>query len=111
MTHTATSGTVGPIIFSDVTAREQLLHQGEVVTFRKNTRTTGETWWRESRLGPKRGNVVVTEIMTVDPADRSSLMQYQELSGFENVTAWQNTIAQLNGSLPSKGRLYRVEKC
>ena len=110
MTQTTTSETVGPIIFSDSTARSQLLRQGEVVTFRKNPRTTGETWWRESRLGPKQGDVVVREIMAINPSDRKALMQYQELSGFESVTSWQNAIAQLNGSLPVQGRLYRVEK-
>ena len=109
MTHTTTSGTVGPIIFSDTTARKQLLNEGEVVTFRKSPRTTGNTWWRESRLGPKQGDVIVEEIRDVDPADRTALTEYQELSGFESVDGWQNAIARLNGSLPSQGWLYKVD--
>lgn len=39
---------VGPIIFSDPTARNLLLDHGEVVTFRTSRRTVDETWWRES---------------------------------------------------------------
>jgi hypothetical protein len=110
MTHSAKSGTVGPIIFADTTARRQLIHEGEVVTFRKNSRTTGDTWWRESRVGPKQGDVTVTEIMAVDPSKKSALAEYQNLSGFESVDAWQKAIADLNGSLPAEGILYRVEE-
>lgn len=105
---TKTTSTVGPIIFSDKTARRQLLEQGEVVTFRKTSRTTGDTWWRESRLGPKQGDVTVEEISVVNPHDQSELAEYSELSGFPSVSAWQKAIRELNGSLPSEGHLYRV---
>lgn len=108
MTQSTTSGTVGPIIFADMTARTQLLTENEVVTFRKNSRTTGDTWWRESRLGPKRGDATVTEISKVDPRNDSALSEYRELSGFESVEAWQQAIQSLNGSLPSEGYLYHV---
>ncbi|WP_248910550.1 hypothetical protein [Halocatena marina] len=108
MTHSNSAGTVGPIIFADTTARRQLLQEGEVVTLRKTTRTTGETWWRESRLGPKQGDVLVTEIGTVDPKQEESLAEYRELSGFESVRKWQAAIQKLNGSLPDTGHLYRV---
>lgn len=107
MTQAKPSGT-GPIIFSDHTARHQLLSEGEVVTFRKSKRTTGDTWWRESRLGPKKGDARVTEIGEVDPSDTEALGEYRDLSGFESVTAWQGAIRDLNGSLPDNGLLYHV---
>jgi len=106
----ARTGTVGPIIFSDQTARTQLLREGEVVTFRKSSRTTGDTWWRESRLGPKQGDVVVEEIGKIDPRDRLTLDEYRDLSGFQTVDEWQRAIRELNGVLPSEGYLYRVRR-
>jgi hypothetical protein len=110
MTTTKSSGTVGPIIFSNKIARQQLLTDGEVVTFRKSPRTTGETWWRESRLGPKQGDVAVRQICEIDPQDESKLAEYQELSGFESVQDWQLAIRNLNGTMPSSGHLYHVSK-
>ena len=109
MPQTSTGGTVGPIIFSDETARSQLRDHGEVVTFRKSARTTGKTWWRETRLGTKEGNVTVEEVGVVNPAEASELEPYQSLSGFESIHEWQQAIVSLNGSLPKRGRLYRVE--
>jgi len=106
----ATTGTVGPIIFADNTARAQLLDEGEVVTFRRSRRTTGDTWWRESRLGPKQGDVVVEEIQPVDPRDRMTLQEYRDLSGFDSVKTWQRAMKKLNGSLPETGYLYRVRR-
>lgn len=108
MTKTQSSSTVGPIIFSDQTARSQLEKEGEVVTFRKTERTTGDTWWRQSRLGPKQGDVRVEEIGKVNPLNDEELSPYREKSGFETVSAWQTAIKQLNGSVPSEGYLYRV---
>jgi hypothetical protein len=101
--------TVGPIIFADDTARSQLREHGEVVTFRKSARTTGDTWWRKSRLGTKEGDVTVEEIGVVNPTNSSALAPHQPLSGFTSVDAWQQAIASLNENLPDQGRLYRVE--
>lgn len=109
MPKTSTGNTVGPIIFSDETARRQLRKHGEVVTFRKSERTTGETWWRESRLGTKEGDVTVEEIGVVNPSKESELEPYQPLSGFNNVNKWQQAIISLNGSMPDRGQLYRVQ--
>lgn len=109
MSQTSKSGTVGPIIFADEIARSQLLEHGEVVTFRKSERTTGKTWWRESRLGTKEGDVTVEEIGVVNPSHVSDLKPYQELSGFESVQDWQKAIINLNGNLPNRGHLYRVQ--
>lgn len=109
MSQTSVSKTVGPIIFADKIARNQLRNHGEVVTFRKNSRTTGDTWWRESRLGTKEGDVTVGEIGVVDPSEKSELEPFLELSGFESVSEWQKAIIALNGNLPNQGRLYRVK--
>ena len=109
MSKSTGQSTVGPIIFADETARRQLLETGEVVTFRKDKRTTGATWWRRSRLGQKEGDVRVSEIQVINPRDQSALEPYQSLSGFPSVEDWQKAINELNGSLPSEGVLYRVE--
>lgn len=108
MSNGTAQGTVGPIIFADETARRQLRETGEVVTFRKDKRTTGATWWRRSRLGQKEGDVRVSEIEVIDPRDRSALEPYQSLSGFPSVEDWQRAIEELNGSLPCEGVLYWV---
>jgi len=105
---TTTSSTVGPIIFSDETARRQLLEEGVVVTFRKTSRTTGDTWWRESRLGPKQGDVRVQEISVINPQNPSELEEYVEYSGFSSISAWQEAIRELNGTVPAEGHLYEV---
>lgn len=99
---------VGPIIFGDGTARAQLEEVGVVVTFRPYERTTGETWWRESRTGPKRGDVLVEELRPVDPRDPFDLAPAQHLSGFDSVTDWMEAIEDLHGELPEVGVLYRV---
>lgn len=108
MAKSTTTGHVGPIIFADETARAQLQTHGEVITFRLTDRTTGDTWWRKSRLGTKEGDVHVEEIGRVDPRDPESLQPYRTKSGFESVEAWQQAIRSLNGSLPAAGRLYHV---
>lgn len=110
MSKSSTADTVGPIIFADETARSQLRDYGEVVTFRESERTTGETWWRESRLGTKEGDVTVEEIGLVDPSNNGELEPHQSLSGFASVNDWQQAIRNLNGELPNHGRLYRVKK-
>jgi hypothetical protein len=109
MSDAAAGSTIGPIIFADRTARRQLRDYGTVVTFRKTSRTTGETWWRESRLGPKCGDVTVEEIGKVDPHIVSELEPYRELSGFSSVSAWQKAIIELNGGLPDTGYIYKVQ--
>lgn len=99
----------GPIIFADETARRQLVEEGEVVTFRTSERTTGETWWRESRTGEKQGDVTVELLAgAVRVAPHSShLIEYRYLSGFETVDEWVDAIEELNDDV-ERGRLYRV---
>jgi len=96
--------TVGPIIFGHPTARGQLVEHGEVVTFRTSERTTGSTWWRESRTGPKQGDV---QVELIGPADavEDDLAEYAELSGFESWQAWRDAIVDVHGGETS-GYLY-----
>jgi hypothetical protein len=95
-------------MFSDETARSQLVEEGVVVTFRTSERTTGETWWRKTRTGTKEGDCYITRLKTVDASQREQLAPYRRLSGFESVSDWQAAIRELNGDL-SEGILYRVQ--
>lgn len=104
----ASSGHVGPIIFSVPEARHQLEEHGEVYTFRSSERTTGETWWRESRTGPKRGDVLVEQIEAVDPSNPFDLTPYEHKSGFDGVPEWMGTIERLHGGFPPHGFIYRT---
>ena len=97
----------GKITFTDPTARQQLLSEGEVVTFRARQRTTGSTWWSKTRLGTKEGDVTVEEIGEVTPT-ADALRPYRERSGFEMANDWIAAIERLNGDLPETGYLYRV---
>ena len=100
---------VGPIVFSNRTARRQLLLECEVVTFRPSERTTGETWWRKSRTGEKMGDVVVEEIGKCNPARPVELYDHRRQSGFDSASKWQDAIIELHGGdLPHSGYLYRV---
>lgn len=96
----------GPIIFADETARRQLLDCGRVVTFRSSRRTTGSTWFRYSRTGPKQGDVLVEEIGPVR-VERDELESYANLSGFESVDDWIDAIHDLNGDVET-GFVYHV---
>lgn len=101
---------VGPIVFSNETARRQLQQHGEVVTFRPDDRTVGETWWRESRTGEKMGECTVERIAPVAPRIPCSEMDdHAHLSGFGTVRDWVDAIEDLHGSVPENGYLYLVE--
>lgn len=99
-------GHVGPIVFSNPKARNQLVEHGEVVTFRAGERTTGETWWRESRTGKKKGDCTVEELDECTPYDEA-LRPHWSKSGFDSVMDWQEAIEEYHGGLP-EGHLYRV---
>ena len=100
---------VGPIILSHPVAREQLVEHGAVVTFRNRDRTTGETWWRKSRTGPKRGGCIVEKIGAVAFGETlQPLFDHVEVSGFASVDAWLAAIGALHGGVPDRGWLFRV---
>lgn len=100
----------GPIVFSNPVAREQLEEEGEVVTFRSSERTTGETWYRSSRTGPKLGDVVVELERTVPEWGVAWLSDKTiQLSGFGSAAEWEAAIAELHGEPGQAGYLYHVE--
>lgn len=103
------SENVGPIIFSVPEPRHQLEEHGEVITFRTSRRTTGETWWRESRTGPKMGDVLVEELRPVDPSNPMDLTPAVDLSGFESVPEWMGAIERVHGGF-EPGILYRATR-
>ena len=97
---------VGPIIFSNEIARGQLEEEGKVVTFRSSERTCGYTWWRKSRTGPKEGDVLVRKLGPV--STREKFEKYVDMSGFDSVEHWHETIRDLHGCEP-EGFLYTAE--
>lgn len=102
------NGQVGPIVFSVPEARTELEEEGEVYTFRPSERTTGETWWRTSRTGPKEGDVLVEDVGAVDPRNPLDLTPYVDRSGFETEAEWMGVIERLHGGLPPFGVMYRA---
>lgn len=99
---------VGPIIFAHPTARSQLLHEGEVVTFRSTERTTGETWWRKSRTGEKMGDVIVKQVETGGDVEYTNLLAHADQSGFGSAEQWLDAIEEVHGTRELDGHLYRA---
>jgi len=69
---------------------------GEIYTLRPRSRTTGETWLRYSRTGPKRGDVVVERV--VDEPTRQDLGRYADRSGLETPERWRTAAAALHSA-------------
>lgn len=99
---------VGPIVFADLTARNQLLEEGVVTTFRASDRTTGETDARWKRTGRAKADVTVEHVAAVDPSDIDQLVPYWEHSGFSSPAEWQTAIEEINGGSLGEGHVYRV---
>jgi len=97
------------ISFSDETAWEQLVGEGEVVTFRSQRRAhpNCSTWCNRGRGQKKEFDVRIEEIGAVEPTPEE-LADYADKSGFEDVQKWVKAIHELNGGLPKQGWLYRV---
>jgi len=108
-TRNQTSTRVGPITFSDETARTQLIENGVVTTFRAEERTTGNTWWREHRTGSKRGDVHVEHVAKLVPTV-DALEEFRAESGFDTAADWRTAIADLNNGWTGMGHVYRVTK-
>lgn len=100
----------GPIIFSNSTARNHFVENGEVLTARTSHRTTGDTWWRKSRTGPKQGDCHVEELIAIPAPLADDLRELEhEKSGFKNWLAWWDAIVELNGGeKPTAIWVYRV---
>lgn len=101
------SGHVGPIIFGNEAAREQLLSEGRVHTFRTRDRTTGETWARASRTGPKLADVTVEQVAHLAAPSPSDLREWAATSGFASADAWWDAIESVHGD-PTSGYIYEV---
>lgn len=104
------SSHVGPIVFSNITARTQLLEHDFVVTFRSSERTTGSTWWRKSRTGKKQGDVIVEQLANIALRHRL-LRPTVKFSGFDSTAEWLSAIRSFHGDSISEGVLYLVYTC
>lgn len=99
---------VGPIIFGNDDAREYLLENGEVYTFRVDDRTTGETWMRASRTGEKIADVVVNLVCSIPAPERKDLkVEWGRRSGFGGRRSWWRAIEEIHGQ-PQVGYVYHV---
>jgi len=98
----------GPIIFANQTAREQLLQEGIVYSFRTNDRTTGDTWARPSRTGEKMADVTVEQVATLPNPSEEDLTDWANQSGFGTAEAWWNAIEDVHG-IPAEGYVYQIE--
>lgn len=96
----------GPISFSAEPARNHLTLLGMVHTVRAEDRTTGETWARWSRLGPKRAEVLVERVGR--PREVGDLAEWAETSGFGSSWQWWRAVEELHGGLQGTA-VYRVE--
>lgn len=104
------------MMFSDPRAREQLLGEGKVYTFRKMARTksglrktVGRDWAAERRGGSKIADITVAPVMKVMPENlREALTPLAEWSGFVDVDKWIEAIERLNRGRAPEGWLYRV---
>lgn len=97
---------VGPIIFANEKARQKLIETDYVITFRATERTTGQTWWRASRTGEKRGDCKVTEYGHVEPSD-AIIDEFASAAGFSDGDSWRAAIREHHGD-PDSGILYEV---
>jgi len=114
------------IIFSNEKARNQLLNEGFVYTFRKNRRKQFEKmlkhrqrqgiavtdWATDKRLGKKIANVIINEygphrLEEPGPYSLDDLAPYTQWSGFNSLEEWKEAILEFSPGL-EKGWLYKV---
>ncbi|MFA1612030.1 hypothetical protein [Halobellus rubicundus] len=110
---TVSTDHVGPIIFGHETARDQLLSEGLVATFRTGERTTGETHARWERTGEKKADVIVRRVCETDLHDTEDLPYFTfetlaKWSGFGTPDAWLEAIREVHGDV-TEGVIYEVE--
>lgn len=90
---------VGPVIFAEERPRNQLVERGRVYTVRGRERTTGDTWWRESRTGRKRGDCHIEFVEWFDALELENFEQFVDESGFASARQWQDAGYRQHGSL------------
>jgi len=102
------TGRVGPIIFGNDDAREYLLENGEVYTFRSDERTTGDSWMRASRTGEKIADLVVDLVCHIPAPECKDLkVEWGRRSGFGGRRSWWHAIEEIHGK-PQVGYVYHV---
>jgi len=114
------------IIFSNEKARNQLLNEGVVYTFRKNRRKQFEKmpehrqrqgfavtdWATDKRMGKKITNVIINEygphrLEEPGPYSLDDLAPYTQWSGFNSLEEWKEAILEFSPGLEN-GWLYKV---
>lgn len=104
------SNQVGPIMFGRERPRRQLLECEVVYSFRTRDRTTGETWARASRTGPKIADVTVENEKAIRRPTKQNLAEWADQSGFESVDEWWDAIVDVHGDSHDVGVIYRVSR-
>lgn len=101
------------ISFSVKEARDQLMNEGEVYTFRWTQRKkTGKDWAQVKRNTKKIADVFIDEARLIESA--SDLDPYVSKSGFKTRRAWLDVICSM--PIPAKSRyvfigyLYKVTR-
>jgi len=105
------------ISFSVKEAREQLMNEGLVYTFRWKRRSffvkekgVVESTWANAKRGGKRIAYVNIEEEANIKAEKEDLDPYNEKSGFSSVGKWWNKIYDMSNPyiIDDKGWLYKV---
>lgn len=103
------SNRVGPVIMGHPIARACLESAGRVYSFRTSDRTTGETHYRYKRTGTKVGDVTIEQVTDETLPTYSALRPFQPLSGFGDVAAWREAIADVHGDTETPGHVYQID--
>ena len=82
------------IIFQNYKARKQLVHNGEVFTFRTKPHKLGKDWITDMRCGKKICDVEVVQCFKINNSDE--LKPFVNASGFETLTQWIDAIYLLH---------------
>lgn len=93
-------------IFSNKKAREFLLKNGFVYTFRREEWNLGKIWIKQKRTGKKIADGVVSEKHYIP--NLKLLSDFAMCSGFEDVEEWIRGIKEFHGNIEN-GWVYKVE--
>jgi hypothetical protein len=99
------------IIFANEYAREYLLENGIVYSFRKGPvrKQLGKDWMTDKRTGKKIADVYIDAIEEIEPEMLyEKLNRYYMQSGFYSTDEWITIISSLNKWKLPRGWLYKV---
>ena len=96
------------LLFMVKEAREQLLKEGRVFTFRKKPHKTGRDWATDRRGGKKIADINIRLEKEVKTC--ADLKPYVEYSGFQLWSDWIRVIISRSKSKLVEGFLYEVTK-